>query len=290
MTNKMLLTDVIALMRGQPNFRALPSQGRISASDINTELGRPATSRLSLNDAGARELAGKPQGRIAYSDFHGKVLLTAPRFTEQPKAASVTEGQRATFTARAVDSGTGSGHITYQWYVNNSPVHGATGTSFSINANINDNNKSIKCKASNRKGSVFSETVLLTVAISYNIQLTVGQSGAGIKTGYAINEFGSAKTNGQNGLMLNHPSYGSLRCSQLYGQISYNNGQYPAQVYMLIMKSIPATRWRIRADGLDVTITANSYSAQGHYNNGHELTEWIRGKVGQTVNMKIEPV
>lgn len=171
MTNKNSIADVIALMRGQPNFRALPSRGRISASDINTELGRPATSRLSLNDAGARELAGKPHGRIAYSDFHGKVLLTAPRFTEQPKATSVTEGQRATFTARAVDSGTGSGHISYQWYVNNSPVHGATGTSFSINANINDNNKSIKCKASNRKGSVFSETVLLTVRWGFTHEL-----------------------------------------------------------------------------------------------------------------------
>lgn len=92
------LRDKIAAMRQDPKFRLLPTSGRISASDINTALSRPATARLSLNDYDARELAEKLTGRIAYSDFYGKVaepfirediIDTSKPFTLDPECKRV---------------------------------------------------------------------------------------------------------------------------------------------------------------------------------------------------------
>jgi hypothetical protein len=53
---------------------ALPSSGAISASDINLELNKGATTALSLNDTDVRVLAGKTtsQSTISFSDLHGK--------------------------------------------------------------------------------------------------------------------------------------------------------------------------------------------------------------------------
>lgn len=62
----------IAMLLASPNLMSIPMTGPISASMINTELGRAAASRLSVNDAEARTLAGVPSGEIKYSDFRGK--------------------------------------------------------------------------------------------------------------------------------------------------------------------------------------------------------------------------
>lgn len=51
---------------------ALPT-GTISMSQVNTELRRPATQIISLNEAPVRQLAGRPSGTISMSDLQGKI-------------------------------------------------------------------------------------------------------------------------------------------------------------------------------------------------------------------------
>ena len=54
-----------------------PSSGPINAQHINTELGRPSTQLLSLNDSAVRTLAGRPSGTISYNDLRGKSSFSA---------------------------------------------------------------------------------------------------------------------------------------------------------------------------------------------------------------------
>ena len=49
-----------------------PSSGKITMRQVNTELRRPATNTISLNDTEVRTLAGKPTGTISMSDLRGK--------------------------------------------------------------------------------------------------------------------------------------------------------------------------------------------------------------------------
>lgn len=51
---------------------ALPTEGVISASMINEELGRDPNAPFDLNDPEVRGLAGKPSGAISFQDFYGK--------------------------------------------------------------------------------------------------------------------------------------------------------------------------------------------------------------------------
>lgn len=50
----------------------LPTSGNITAAMINTELGRLSNAPFDINGTEERELAGKPSGAIAFSDFYGK--------------------------------------------------------------------------------------------------------------------------------------------------------------------------------------------------------------------------
>ena len=46
--------------------------GTISMSQVNTELGIPSTTTISLNQANVRALAGVPSGTISMSNLQGK--------------------------------------------------------------------------------------------------------------------------------------------------------------------------------------------------------------------------
>lgn len=52
---------------------ALPSSGTISMLQVNNELGKSSTQKISLNDAEVRSLANKTSGTISMSDLYGKV-------------------------------------------------------------------------------------------------------------------------------------------------------------------------------------------------------------------------
>ena len=50
----------------------LPTTGPLSLSQVNTELGRPATATISLGEAAVRALAGVPSGPIGKASLRGK--------------------------------------------------------------------------------------------------------------------------------------------------------------------------------------------------------------------------
>lgn len=56
----------------------LPASGSIAADLINTELGVPATTQLSMADLTARDLAGVPSGSVQFTDFYGKTATPPP--------------------------------------------------------------------------------------------------------------------------------------------------------------------------------------------------------------------
>ncbi|WP_293935418.1 hypothetical protein [Iodobacter sp.] len=64
--------DKVIEVLTSPHFRTLPTEGQITASMINTELGRPATQQLYLNDPQVRTLAGVPSDQISYAQLRGK--------------------------------------------------------------------------------------------------------------------------------------------------------------------------------------------------------------------------
>lgn len=49
----------------------LPVNGTIRASQLNTELGRPANAPISMSDPQVMALAGKFSGQISFSDLYG---------------------------------------------------------------------------------------------------------------------------------------------------------------------------------------------------------------------------
>lgn len=57
---------------------ALPTSGELSLSQVNTELGKAATSQIGMNDAAVRALAGVSSGAISISNLHGKSSVVPP--------------------------------------------------------------------------------------------------------------------------------------------------------------------------------------------------------------------
>src|SRR5271169_3121949 len=93
--------------------------------------------------------------------FEGAKPL-APLMITQPGNQTVTVGQTATFSVTA----TGSGPLTYQWYVNGVPITGATSSSYTTPPTTAGQSGSVyTVTVSNSVGSVTSNGATLTVQV-----------------------------------------------------------------------------------------------------------------------------
>lgn len=70
----------------------LPASGAIYLAQVNTELGRPATQWITMNDPDVRRLAGAPSGLIWMSQLHGKSNIV-----REPASGSFYEYGRTYF-------------------------------------------------------------------------------------------------------------------------------------------------------------------------------------------------
>lgn len=100
--------------------------------------------------------------------------------------ANVTQlekvGGSASFSVKIATDGNPASY-TYQWYVNDSPVSGATSSSYTKTGLTSAATYSIYCKVTNKAGSVNSRTATLTVqttkpAFSYSGAYNLQQDGA----------------------------------------------------------------------------------------------------------------
>lgn len=103
----------------------------------------------------------------------------APAITGQPSAATVTEGQAASFTVAA----TGTAPLSYQWYKDATPVSGGTQATLAFAAAQASDAGTYKVAVSNSVGSVESSAATLTVNVPVTITVppaaqtvTVGQT------------------------------------------------------------------------------------------------------------------
>ena len=87
-----------------------PSSGPIDSEDINSELGRPVTQTLSLNDSRVRALANKLSGSVTFSDLRGKELvITSFNPTDESTDIGLTGNIVITYpTGVTIAAGTGS--------------------------------------------------------------------------------------------------------------------------------------------------------------------------------------
>jgi Immunoglobulin I-set domain/Immunoglobulin domain len=86
---------------------------------------------------------------------------TPPTITSQPASQTVNVGQTATFNVTA----TGTGPLSYQWFLNGTAVSGATSTSYTTPAAASTDSGSIyTVTVTNASGSVTSTPATLTVA------------------------------------------------------------------------------------------------------------------------------
>ena len=100
---------------------------------------------------------------------------TGPSISAQPLAASVSNGQTATFSVTA----SGTGTLGYQWYLNGTAISGATISSYTTPAVTSANSgDSYYVVVSDSSGSVNSSSVKLSVATGTAAPITASQSWA----------------------------------------------------------------------------------------------------------------
>ena len=135
--------------------------------ELNFEGGLQKIALRSTFTAGNVTVTASAPGLVSGSVQLASVTPAAPAQSQAPAIivppvdTSVSAGYPAVFTVAA----SGSGTLTYQWYVNGSAAAGATGTSYNTGATVAaDSGKSINVTVTSAFGAVTSNPVKLTVS------------------------------------------------------------------------------------------------------------------------------
>ena len=110
--------------------------------------------------------------------------LTPPSFTLQPQTQTVLTGGNVTLSVAA----TGSAPLTYQWRFNNTPITGATNSTYPLTNVQVSHAGNYAAVVSNPAGSVLSATATLTVDVpaSPNLVRFSAGRGTGVKGGSVL--------------------------------------------------------------------------------------------------------
>ncbi len=134
-------------------------------------------------------------GAAKTSNYASLTVNSLPSITSNPSDQSVCLGSTATFSVSATGSG-----LTYQWQksgsigmtiYNNTPISGATSSSYSFTPSLDDNNFTYRCIVSN-SCSATSNPATLRVSSPLNFSYTSSKTSATYDTSLCSGEYTSA--------------------------------------------------------------------------------------------------
>ncbi len=143
---------------------------------------------------------GLVSGQVQLSSVAPPPLVQsqAPAIIVPPVSTSVTAGQSATFTVAA----TGSGSLTYQWYLGQTAIAGATGTSYTTPATtLAQTNEQFRVTVTSASGygAVSSNPAVLTVVAPANVAITTQPTAQSVVVGqtatFTVGASGSPQIN-----------------------------------------------------------------------------------------------
>lgn len=173
------------------------------------------------------------------------VQQSPPTITTQPSSVTLTAGSTATFSVAA----TGTGALSYQWHFNNSPISGATGSSYIFSNVQSAHQGGYKVVVSNSAGSATSATATLTVTVPVQEPATLITNGS-----FESNYNGWTWSGNQTVATLPYrPSDGQKL-------VSFNGGQKPANG--VLSQTFSTVAGRTYALDFDAGVLAYNYDEQ----------------------------
>ena len=126
--------------------------------------------KAQLTDSGSYYLVAKNTlGAVQSTPINVTIYADAPQISVQPSSHSVLLGHTISFAVSSL----GVNPLSYQWYLGNTAIPGATNSSYVINSAQWSDNGSYHVLVTNTFGSVQSRTV--TLAVSSTAPAIVGQ-------------------------------------------------------------------------------------------------------------------
>lgn len=89
--------------------------GAIALSQVNTELNRPATQNIQMNDSAVRGLAGKPSGAVDMNSLRGKSARTVSITTLESGSNATGPQTRADYIIFKLSVSDGTAPSSYYW-------------------------------------------------------------------------------------------------------------------------------------------------------------------------------